>query len=285
MKCKDQLVLEQIYTSKILNEDNLLNPDDLIDFLMMISADMDRELTNDEKAIFKKWVGRDIKRKVAAEVTPFEPYTKEMGGPSWYNTVKDGKIYLRPSRSMEAADYAVYTLGNIVRGALLYYKMIDAKERTKVLKITLQDAYKRYKKAYADKPKENVDYKVVMKFTDGFKIVELLSRLGYSYQGKSASNCVSPEMCKQGNLEIYGLWNPNNKAKGTIALELNTNKILEVAVFSTKYAPYLFEFIKANNLVPVVGSFVGEDETFGDFPAYAEYLTSKGIQPPDTTAV
>lgn len=282
MKSKDQLVLEQIYTSTILNEDNLLNPDELIDFLT-VDSDRDAELSDEEKVLFKKWVSRDIKRKVANETTPYRRYNKRMGGEDWYSTVKGGKIFKIPAINIDEMNYTVYTLGNLVRGALRYYKMIDATEKSKVLKYTLQDAAEKNKKMFASKPKENVDYKVVMNFDDGFKIVKLLTKLAYAYHGKGASNCVSPEMCKRGNDEIYGLWNPNNKVKATIGLQPKTNKIVEIASFSDKYAPYMFEFIKTNNLVPAA-SFIMGDELFDNFPAYAEYLASKGIQTSDASA-
>ena len=280
MKSKDQLILENIYTSAILNEDNLLNPDELIDFLVDWNhLDYNKELSNDEKNLFKKWVSRDIKRKVAAETTCFRHYNKRMGGPKWYSTVKDSKIFKIPVQTIDEGDYLTYTLGNLVSGAMRYYKMVNEKEKSKVLKITLQDAIERYKKMFEGKPKENVDYKVVMRFDDGFKIVKLLSKTGYTYHGVGASNCVSPELFK--TAEIYGLWNPNNKVKATIGLQPKTNKINELASFSKKYTAYLFEFIKTNNLVPHRGSsdetIIGEDEVFNNFPKYTEYLASKGI--------
>jgi hypothetical protein len=278
MKSKDLLLLEDIYISmyskNIIVEDNILNPDELIDYLMT-PVNSDIRLSDDEKSLFRKWVSRDIKRKIASEPTPFRSYDPQKGAPEWHKSVKDGKVFKLPF-SAEEGNYLTNILGNLIRDALLYFKAIDAKEKSKVLKITLQDASQRYKKIFAGNPKENVDYKVVMKFNDGFKIVKLLTALGYSYQGEEASNCVSPEMCELGNDEIYGLWNPNNKAKATIGLEPNTNKILELAAFSEKYAPYLFAFIKANNLIPT-GPFVIGDEIFDDFPEYHEYLSLKGI--------
>ena len=278
MKSKDQLILENIYTSIILNEDNLLNPDDLIDYLMQ-SVNSDTELSNDEKLLFKKWISRDIKKKVANETTPLRLYNKQMGGPEWYDTIKGSKIFKIPVKDIDESNY-IQVLGEIVKNALKYFKIVDAKEKSKVMKITLQAAGERYVQMFEGKPKENVDYKVVMNFGDGFKIVKLLSKLGYAYHGKGASNCVAPEMCKRDNDEIYGLWNPNNKVKATIGLKPKTNKIMEIASFSDKYAPYMFEFIKTNNLVPAA-SFIMGDELFDKFPAYAEYLASKGIQPPN----
>ena len=128
-----------------------------------------------------------------------------MGGPKWYSSVKDGKIFKIPVQTIEEVDYLTYTLGNLVRDAMLYYKTVDKKEKSKVLKITLQDAIERYKKMFEGKPKENVDYKVVMGFDDGFKIVKLLSKKGYAYHGVGASNCVTPELYRAGHSQIYGL--------------------------------------------------------------------------------
>lgn len=278
MKNKDQLILENIYISNILNEDNLLNPDELIDYVMW-NANNHREfkiLSDDDKNLFKKWISRDIKRKVANDVTPFRRYSKRMGGPEWYSTVKDGKVFKIPVKDIAEGEY-LSKLETLVFNAVKYFTEIDAKERSKVMKITLQDAIQRYDEIFGKMPKENVDYKVVMNFEDGFKIVKLLTKLGYAYHGKGTSNCVSPEMCKKGHTIIYGLWNPNNKPKATIGFDTSTpNRFGEVAAFSTKYAPHLFDFIKTNNLTPAKVHIIGDD-LFRNLPQYDEYLKSKGF--------
>lgn len=278
-------LFENIYNSLqnviLINEDNILNIDDFVEFhfkLHVYYGNRISQYSPEDTEIVVKWMTRELKRRVAADITPFSKYDTSYQGPEWYKEIEDGKVFIIPIETREQGKY-LDIIGKDLTQCLTYFRSLTPKEKSKFIKLSMEEVLKRYKEEFVGKPQENRDYKVVMTFEDGFKIVELLTAKGFCYHGKKASNCVGPQMYTDHKefYIIYGLWNSNNSVKATIGLDRETSKIMELASFSPKYHPYIFEFIKSRDLLPGVHGGLSDDILLRYKP-YIEYLAAKGIE-------
>jgi len=275
-------LFEKIHNSlqdvNLISEDNILNIDDFVEFYVsqyVYYGDRISKYSPEDTNIVVKWITREVKRRVATDTTPFSKYNSSHQGPEWYKEIEDGKMFIIPL-SREEYEYT-RTIDKDLFRCLAYFRSLTPKEKSKFIKLSIEEVLKRYEEEFVGKPQENKDYKVVMTFEDGFKIVELLTAKGFCYHGKKASNCVSPQMYAdhKENYIIYGLWNSNNSVKATIGLDRKRGTLNELASFSPKYYPYIFEFIKSRDLLPEVHGGLS-DEILLSYKPYIEYLAAKG---------
>ena len=281
-------LFEKIHNSlqnvNLISEDNILNIDDFVEFFVKLNVyygprgNRISKYSPEDTDIVVKWITREVKRRVATDTTPFSKYNTSHQGPEWYREIEDGKMFIIPVQSREESVY-LSTLNTDLAKSLTYFRSLISKEKSKFIKLSMEEVLKRYKEEFVCKPQENNDYKVVMTFVGGFNIVELLTAIGYSYHGKKASNCVGPRMYTdhKEDCTVYGLWNSNNNAKATIGVNTKKGTIDELASFSPKYHPYIFEFIKSRDLLPGVHGGLSDAILLGYKP-YIEYLAAKGIE-------
>lgn len=254
----------------LLKEDNILNIDDLLSYAYDY-------ISNEYKmdALFKKWVTREVKRYIATSETNFPTHTPNPNDPAWYKNVTNAKVFKYPVTDTNFISF----LKKITNCLQFYNLFMTDLEKGKLLKMTVEDVYKKYDDLMKGSLIEGKDFKTVLNFKDGFKIIKLLTPKAYEQHGAKASNCVSSGFFSncdgklKSSTNIYGLYK-NTKAKATIGVD--GNKLSEVAFFSDKYRPYILEFIKKFNLKPDVYGGLS-DEGLADWPPYEKYLDSIGF--------
>jgi phage anti-repressor protein len=163
----------------------------------------------------------------------------------------------------------------------------DKKTQSKILKMSLSQVEQKNEQLLKnnDEVVEGRDVITVMSFENGLKWKKLLTAASYQCHGRSASNCLDPQLyisIKQYNPEahekntvdgIYGLYK-GTKAKATLAVGKG-NRINEVAFFGKEYRPFILELMKKYKLVPDIYWSLC-DEGLCKWPPYEEYLDSVG---------
>jgi hypothetical protein len=101
---------------------------------------------------------------------------------------------------------------------------------------------------------ENIDYKVLKSYNDGYKMVQLLSKKSYDIEGNKMGHCVgSAGYFNKKNIVILSLRDSKNDSHATLEIK-NPNKIYQIkgkenSAPIKKYQPYIIDYIHEHKLI------------------------------------
>ena len=245
--------------NELLLELNLYNRQPLIDAINKLL--IDKRVIKPE---IKNWF---LKQYVNWYLSPTDDGVKVHWGLKDYikpHTYKEGEPEWAKKQDMcDFIDFGYFDKENL-RHMIDYFEQLDGVELKKIYKqpygivkskVAEWDEFLKNQKALkGSKLAENVDYKTILPFQDGYKFIQLISKHSYDVEGNQMGHCAAGYADRISST-LYSLKDPKRMSHVTIEVRDQNDqnggivqiKGKENAAPVKKYIPYIKAFIEKTN--------------------------------------